>query len=45
MPSMATPIFTVPGHAWWNSAELLGRVLWGEELGIEVDMQAWIHVQ
>ena len=46
-------VYAIDGNAYLHrsgprlveSAELLGRVLWGEELGIEMDMQAWIHVQ
>lgn len=46
-------VYAIDGNAYLHrsgprlveSAELLGRVLWGEELGIEVDMLAWKHVQ
>src|SRR2546428_1060920 len=46
-------VYAIDGNAYLHrsgprlveSAELLGRVLWGEELGIEVDTQAWKHVQ
>ena len=46
-------VYAIDGNAYLHrsgprlveSAELLGRVLWGEELGVEVDMQAWKHVQ
>ena len=45
-------VYAIDGNAYLHrsgprlveSAELLGRVLWREELGIEVNMQAWIHV-
>jgi iron complex transport system substrate-binding protein len=46
-------VYAIDGNAYLHrsgprlveSAELLGRVLWGEKLGIGVDAQAWKHVQ
>lgn len=46
-------VYAIDGNAYLHrsgprlvdSAELLGRVLWGEKLGIEVDTQAWKQVQ
>lgn len=46
-------VYAIDGNAYLHrsgprlveSAELLGRVLWGEKLGIEVDTRAWKHVQ
>jgi len=46
-------VYAIDGNAYLHrsgprlveSAELLGRVLWGEKLGIGVDTQAWKHVQ
>jgi iron complex transport system substrate-binding protein len=45
-------VSAIDGNAYLNrsgprlveSAELLGRVLWGERLGIEVDANAWKHI-
>jgi iron complex transport system substrate-binding protein len=45
-------VYAIDGNAYLNrsgprlveSAELLGRVLWGERLGIEVDPQGWMHI-
>ncbi|HZU01709.1 MAG TPA: cobalamin-binding protein [Ktedonobacteraceae bacterium] len=45
-------VYAIDGNAYLNrsgprlveSAELLGRVLWGERLGIEVDPQVWMHI-
>ena len=44
-------VYTIDGNNYLNrsgprlveSAELLGRVLWGEQLGIQVDESAWIR--
>jgi iron complex transport system substrate-binding protein len=46
-------VYAIDGNAYLHrsgprlveSAELLGRVLWGEKLGIGVDTRAWKHVQ
>jgi iron complex transport system substrate-binding protein len=46
-------VYAIDGNAYLHrsgprlveSAELLGRVLWGEKLGIGVDAQAWKHMQ
>ncbi len=45
-------VYAIDGNHYLNrsgprlvdSAELLGRVIWGEQLGIEVDMGGWRHV-
>jgi iron complex transport system substrate-binding protein len=45
-------VYAIDGNAYLNrsgprlveSAELLGRVLWGKRLGIEVDPQGWMHI-
>jgi iron complex transport system substrate-binding protein len=45
-------VYAIDGNAYLNrsgprlveSAELLGRVLWGERLGIEGDPQGWMHI-
>ncbi len=45
-------VYAIDGNAYLNrsgprlveSAELLGRVLWGERLGIEVDPAGWKHI-
>jgi iron complex transport system substrate-binding protein len=45
-------VYAIDGNAYLNrsgprlveSAELLGRVLWGEQLGIEVDASAWKRI-
>lgn len=45
-------VYAIDGNAYLNrsgprlveSAELLGRVLWGEHLGIEVDQHGWTHI-
>jgi iron complex transport system substrate-binding protein len=46
-------VYAIDGNAYLNrsgprlvdSAELLGRVLWGERLGIEVISEAWMQVE
>jgi len=46
-------VYAIDGNYYLNrssprlveSAELLGRVLWGEQLALPVDEQAWIHVK
>ncbi len=45
-------VYAIDGNAYLNrsgprlveSAELLARVLWDEQLDIEVDINAWIHI-
>lgn len=45
-------VYAIDGNAYLNrsgprlveSAELLGRVLWGERLGIQVDSEVWRHI-
>ncbi len=45
-------VYAIDGNHYLNrsgprlvdSAELLGRVIWGEQLGIEVNMGGWRHV-
>jgi iron complex transport system substrate-binding protein len=46
-------VYAIDGNAYFNrsgprlveSAELLARVLWSQQLSIEVDDNAWIHIQ
>ncbi len=45
-------VYAIDGNQYLNrsgprlveSAELLGRVIWGEQLGVEVDASGWRHV-
>ncbi len=45
-------VYAIDGNAYFNrsgprlveSAELLARVLWGQQLSMEVDDNAWIHI-
>jgi len=45
-------VYTIDGNQYLNrsgprlveSAELLGRVIWGEQLGVEVDANGWKHI-
>jgi iron complex transport system substrate-binding protein len=46
-------IYAIDGNAYLNrsgprlveSAELLGRVLWGEDLDIDVNPQSWMSIE
>jgi iron complex transport system substrate-binding protein len=46
-------VYTIDGNQYLNrsgprlveSAELLGRVIWGEQLGVEVDAKGWKHIE
>ena len=45
-------VYAIDGNQYLNrsgprlveSAELLGRVIWGEQLGVEVDAKGWKHI-
>jgi len=45
-------VYAIDGNQYLNrsgprlveSAELLGRVIWGEQLGVEVDTNGWTHI-
>ena len=45
-------VYAIDGNQYLNrsgprlveSAELLGRVIWGEQLGVEVDANGWKHI-
>jgi len=45
-------VYAIDGNQYLNrsgprlveSAELLGRVIWGEQLGVEVDANGWMHI-
>jgi len=46
-------VYAIDGNQYLNrsgprlveSAELLGRVIWGEQLGVEVDAKGWKHIE
>ena len=46
-------VYAIDGNQYLNrsgprlveSAELLGRVIWGEQLGVEVDANGWKHIE
>ena len=46
-------VYAIDGNQYLNrsgprlveSAELLGRVIWGEQLGVEVDANGWRHIE
>src|SRR5207249_10080451 len=46
-------VYAIDGNQYLNrsgprlieSAELLARVMWGEQVGVEVDEQAWMQVE
>jgi len=45
-------VYAIDGNQYLNrsgprlveSAELLGRVIWGEQLGVKVDANGWLHI-